>query len=46
MVNIGERVATVSIVFSTSKNSALVDRKMLQRTTLIKRLYPCTLSEQ
>ena len=45
MVNIGTRVATVDIVFSTSRNAALIEGKMLQYTTLSFTLQHCTLSE-
>ena len=45
IVNIGTRVAPVNITFSTSRNAALIERKMLQYTTLSKKLHHCTLSE-
>ena len=45
MVNIGTRVASVNIAFSSSKNAALIERKMLQYTTLSIKLHLCTLSE-
>ena len=45
MVNIGTRVAPVNIAFSSSKNAALIERKMLQYTTLNIKLHLCTLSE-
>ena len=45
MVNIGTRVAPVNIASSTSGNVALIDRKMLQYTTLSIKLHHCTLSE-
>ena len=35
----------VNIAFSTSRNAALIDRKMLQYTTLSIKLHHCTLSE-
>ena len=38
-------VATVNIAFSSSKNAALIERKMLQYTTLSIGLHHCTLSE-
>ena len=38
-------VATVNIAFSSSKNAALIERKMLQYTTLSIKLHHCTLSE-
>ena len=34
MVNIGTGVERVNIAFSSSRNAALVERKMLQYTTL------------
>ena len=34
MVNIGARIATVNIVFSTWRNAALIESKMLQYTTI------------
>ena len=45
MVNIGTRVARVNFVFSSSRNVALLERKMLQYTTLSKYYHHCTLSE-
>ena len=45
MVNIRTRVAPVNIAFSSSKNAALIERKMLQYTTLSIKLHRCTLSE-
>ena len=45
MVNIGTRVAPVNIAFSSSKNSALIESKMLQYTTLSIKLHHFTLSE-
>ena len=45
IVNIGTRVASVNNAFSSSKNAALIERKMLQNTTLSKKFYHCTLSE-
>ena len=41
----GTTVATVNIAFSSSKNAALIERKMLQYTTLSIKLHHCTLSE-
>ena len=38
-------VATENIAFSSSKNAAFIERKMLQYTTLSMKLHPCTLSE-
>ena len=43
--NIGTRVAPLIIVFSSSRNAALIERKMLQYTTLSIKLHQCTLSE-
>ena len=45
IVNMRTAVATVNIAFSSSRNAALIERKMLQYTTLSKKLYHCTLSE-
>ena len=45
MVNIGTRVAPVNIAFSVSRNAALIERRMLQNTTLSIKLCHCTLSE-
>ena len=45
IVNIGTRVAPVNNAFSSSRNAALIERKMLQNTTFFKKLYHCTLSE-
>ena len=45
IVNIGTRVASVNIAFSSSRNAALIERKMLQYTTLSIKLHHCTLSE-
>ena len=45
MVNIGTRVAPVNIAFSSSRNAALIERKILQYTRLSKTLHHCTLSE-
>ena len=45
MVNIGTRIEPVNIAFSSSKNGALIERKMLQYTTLSIKLHHCTLSE-
>ena len=38
-------VATVNIVFSSSKNAVFTERKMLQYTLLSIKLHHCTLSE-
>ena len=45
MVNIGTKIAPVNIAFSSSRNAALIERKMLHYTTLSIKLHPCTLSE-
>ena len=45
MVNIGSRVAPVKIAFSSSRNAALIERKMLQYTTLSIKYHHFTLSE-
>ena len=45
VVNIGTRVAPVNIAFSSSKNAALIERKMLQYTTLSIKYHHCTLSK-
>ena len=45
IVNIGTRVASVNIAFSSSRNAALIERKMLHYTTLFKKFQHCTLSE-
>ena len=45
MVNIETRVAPVNIAFSSSRNAVLIERKMLQYTTLSIKLHDCTLSE-
>ena len=45
MVNMGTEVAPLNIAFSSSKNAALIERKMLQNTTLSIKLHHCTLSE-
>ena len=46
MVNIATIVAAVNIAFSSSRNAALIERKVLQYTTLSKRLHHRTLSEK
>ena len=38
-------VETVNIAFSSSRNAAFIERKMLQYTTLSMKLHHCTLSE-
>ena len=45
MVDIGTRVAPVNIAFSSSRNAALIERKVLQYTTLSTKLRHCTLRE-
>ena len=45
MVNIATIVAPGNIVFSSSRNAALIERKLLQYTKLSKRLHHRTLSE-
>ena len=45
IVNIGTRVAPVNNAFSSSRNVALIERKMLQNTALSKKFYHCSLSE-
>ena len=45
MVNMRTANATVYIAFSRSRCAALIERKMLQNTTLSIKFYHCTLSE-
>ena len=45
MLNIGTTVATVNIAFSTSRNAALIEPRMLQYTTLSTKLPQCILSD-
>ena len=45
MINIGARLATVNIVFSTSRNAASIESEMLQYKTPSIKLHHCTLSE-
>ena len=45
MVNMRTAVVTVILVFSSSRNAALFERKVLQNTTLSIKFYHCTLSE-
>ena len=45
IVNIGTRVAPVNIAFSSSRNVALIECKMLQYTTLSLKLHHCALSQ-
>ena len=46
MVNIGTRVAPVNIAFSSSRNAALIERKVLQYTTFCKELRHCSMSKK
>ena len=43
MVNIAKVVAPVNIDFSKSRNAALIERKVLQYTTLSRRLHQRTM---
>ena len=45
MVNIRTRGASVNIAFSSSRNAALIEREMLQNTSLSMKNHHCTLSE-
>ena len=45
IVNMRTTVATVNLAFYSSKNAALIERKMLHYTTLSRKLHHCTLSE-
>ena len=45
IVNIGTGVAPVNIALSSSRSAALIERKMLQSTTLSIKLHHCTLGE-
>ena len=45
MVNIGTRDAPVNIAISSSRNTALIERKMLHYTSLSIKYHHCTLSE-
>ena len=45
MVNIGIGVAPVNIASPSSRSAVLIERKMLQNTTLSMKLHDCTLSE-
>ena len=45
MVNIRTRVALVNIAFSSSRNAALIERKMLQYTSLSMKYHHCTMCE-
>ena len=46
MVNIGTRIAPMNIAFSSSRNAALIECKVLQYATLSLKLHHCTLSER
>ena len=45
MVDIRTANATVYIAFSSSRSAVLIERKMLQNTSLSIKFYHCTLSE-
>ena len=45
IVNIGTGVAPLNIAFSSSRSAALIERKMLQNTTISIKLHHCTLGE-
>ena len=45
IVNMRTAVATINIGFSSSKNAALIERKMLQYKTLSMKIHHCPLSE-
>ena len=45
-VNIGTRVVPVNIAFSSSRNAAVIERKVLKYTTLSIKLHHFTLSEK
>ena len=45
MVNIGTRVASVNLAFSSSRYAALIERKMLQYTSLSMKYHHCTLNK-
>ena len=45
MVNMRTAFATLDIAFSSSRSAALIEREMLQNTTLSIKFYHCTLSE-
>ena len=45
IVNIGRGVAPLNIAFSSSRSAALIERKMLQNTTISIKLHHCTLGE-
>ena len=45
MVNMRRANATVYVAFSSSRSAALIERKMLQNTTLSKKFYHYTVNE-
>ena len=45
MVNIGIRDATMNIAFASSRNTALIERKKMQHTTISLKLHHCRLGE-
>ena len=45
MVNNGTKIAPVNTAFASSRNAALIKRKMLHYTTLPIKFHHCTLSE-
>ena len=45
MLNIGTKIAPVNIAFFSSRNAALIERKILNYTTLSIKLHHCTLIE-
>ena len=45
IVNMRTAVTTINIAFSSSRNAALNERKLLQYTKLSMKLHYCTLSE-
>ena len=45
MVNTETKIAPVNVAFSSSKNAASIERKMLHYATLSIKLHHCTLSE-
>ena len=45
MKNMGTRVAPMNIAFSSSSNATLIERKLLQYTSLSIKYHHCTLSE-
>ena len=45
IVNIGTKIALMNIAFSSSRNAALIERKMLHYIKLSIKLHHCTLSD-